>query len=784
MLNIPKPPEFDEKEIKEILKEKYEINAHVSPLAGDIGKNFYIIDEKGNEYIFKIANKIEDFHSIKAQNDVLIFLNSQNFDFKLPSIIKNKRGEYITEITDKKGEKYNSRLLTWIKGEFLAELRDMDEELLKNYGKILGAIDKALEKFYIPHAQRWWHWDLKNLLDLKELTSYITDSEKKRLVEYFLLQFETEVVPEFPRLRKSIIYNDANDYNVLIEREKNGKRKIVGFIDFGDMVYSYTIFDLAVALAYAMLNKEDPLKTGYLIIKGYNGVFPLKENEIRILYYCIAGRLCLSLMMSSYQKCLRPRDKYIVISERSVWKLLKKLQEINPIKVEEIFRRACDLGSVKRGFSPEIIINLRKKCIGKSLRIHYKKPLKIIRGALQYLYDEEGKVYLDCVNNVAHVGHSNPRVVKTAQKQMATLNTNTRYLHDYLVQYAERLLRTFPEPLNVVFFVNSGSEANELALRLAYTYTGHKNMIVIDHAYHGNTSSLIDLSPYKFDGLGGCGPGPYTHKVIMPDTYRGPYKSTDKDAGIKYAQHVIETIEKLKAEDKGIAGFIGESLLGCGGQIPLPENYLKTVYKAVREAGGVCIADEVQVGFGRVGTHFWGFEKQGVVPDIVTLGKPMGNGHPLAAVITTTEIADAFNNGMEYFNTFGGNPVSCAIGMAVLDVIENENLQKNALKVGNKLMDGFRELQKEYPIIGDVRGSGLFIGVELVKDPETIEPASEIAEEVIERMKDEGILFNTEGPYNNVLKIKPPIIFTEENADRVINTMEKVLKNIQSWNRV
>jgi len=779
MLNIPKPPEFNEEEVKEILREKYEINASVSPLVGDIGRNFYIIDEKGNEYIFKIANEIEDFYSIKAQNDVLIFLNCQNFDFKLPSVIKNKRGEYITEITNKKGKKYNSRLLTWIKGKFLAELEEVNEELLINYGKALAAIDRALRKFYIPYVYRYWHWDLKNILDLRRLTYYITDSEKKRLVEYFLLQFETEVVPEFPQLRKSIIYNDANDYNVLIEKRKN-KMKIAGFIDFGDMVYSYTIFDLAIALAYAMLDKKNPLEIGYPIIKGYNEVLPLEENEIRVLYYCIAGRLCLSLMMSSYQKRFRPEDKYVIISEESVWKLLKKLHEINPIKAEEIFRDACNLGPVKKGLSPETIINLRKEYIGKSLRVHYRKPLKIVRGALQYLYDENGKAYLDCVNNVAHVGHSNPRVVKAAQKQMAVLNTNTRYLHDYLVQYAERLLRTFPEPLRVIFFVNSGSEANELALRLAYTYTGHKNMIVIDHAYHGNTSSLIDLSPYKFDGPGGCGPGPYTHKVIMPDTYRGPYKSTDKDAGIKYAKHVIEIIEKLKAEGKGIAGFIGESLLGCGGQIPLPENYLKTVYKAIREAGGVCIADEVQVGFGRVGTHFWGFEKQGVVPDIVTLGKPMGNGHPLAAVVTTTEIADAFNNGMEYFNTFGGNPVSCAIGMAVLDVIENENLQENALKVGNKLMNGFRELQKEFPIIGDVRGSGLFIGVELVKDLETIEPAPEIAEEIVERMKDEGILMNTEGPYNNVLKIKPPIIFTDENADRVINTMEEILKNIQS----
>ncbi len=773
MFNIPKPPDFNEEEVKQILKIHYGIEANVSPLVGDIGRNFLIVDEKGENFIFKIANEIEHYYYIKAQNDVLHHLNKQNFGFKLPSIIKNKDGEEITEIKDRNGRIYNSRLLTWIKGDFLAEI-EPDKELLVDYGRVLGLMDKALENFYIPYAYRYWHWDLKNLLELRELASYINNFEIKRLIEYFLLQFETEVVPEFPNLRKSLIYNDANDYNVLIETEKDGKKRVAGLIDFGDMVCSYTIFNIAIALTYAMLNREEPLQVAHSILKGYHKIFPLRENEIDILYYCIVGRLCLSLMMSSYQKRLRPEDNYVTISEKSVGKLLKKLHSINPLKAEEIFRNACGLGPAKIGVPSEKIVELRRKYIGKSLRTHYKEPIKIVKGALQYLYDDKGKTYLDCVNNVAHVGHSNPKVVKAAQKQMTILNTNTRYLYDYLVKYAERLLEKFPEPLKVIFFVNSGSEANELALRLAYTYTGRKNMVVIDHAYHGNTSSLIDLSPYKFDGPGGNGPGLYTYKVIMPDTYRGPYK--DKNAGIKYANHVFETIERLKAEGKGLAGFIHEPLLGCGGQIPLPENYLKTVYKAVRKAGGVCIADEVQVGFGRVGTHFWGFEKQDVIPDIVTLGKPIGNGHPLAAVVTIPEIAEAFNNGMEYFNTFGGNPVSCIVGLAVLDVIEEEKLQENALKTGNKIMEDFKELQKEYQVIGDVRGSGLFIGVELVKNPETIEPAPELANEIVERMKEEGVLLNTEGPYNNVLKIKPPIIFNEENAEQLTSTFAKVLK--------
>ncbi len=777
MLTIPKPPDFDEEEVKKILEKYYGIEGEVSSLVGDIGRNFHVIDKNGKEYIFKIANEIENYYYVKAQNELLLYLNSQNFDFRLPSVVRNKEGEYITEIVGRNGKSYNSRLLTWINGKFLAEI-EVDDGLLMDYGRSLGRMDKALENFDIPYAHRSWHWDLKNILELRGLTSYIKDIERKRLVEYFLLLFETEVVPEFPQLRKSLIYNDANDYNVLIETGQDGKKKIAGFIDFGDMVYSYTLFNVSVALTYAMLNKEDPLRVAYSILKGYNEIFPLKEKEISLIYYCIAGRLCLSLMMSSYQKKLRPEDSYVTISEKSVGEFLKILHSINPLRAEEVFREACGLGKVKIGLSSQEIIELRKKLIGKSLRTHYKEPIKIVKGALQYLYDDKGKTYLDCVNNVAHVGHSNPRVVKAAQRQMAILNTNTRYLYDYLVKYAEKLVEKFPEPLKVVFFVNSGSEANELALRLAYTYTGKRDMIVINHAYHGNTSSLIDLSPYKFEGPGGCGPGPYTHKVIMPDTYRGPYKRNDKDAGIKYARHVIDAIERLKEEGKGLAGFIAESLLGCGGQIPLPDNYLKTAFKAVREAGGVCIVDEVQVGFGRVGTHFWGFDKQGVIPDIVTLGKPIGNGHPLGAVVTTPEIADAFNNGMEYFNTFGGNPVSCIVGMEVMDVIEEEKLQENALNVGNRIFEGFKELQNKYPVIGDIRGSGLFIGVELVKDPETIEPAPELAIEVVERMKERGVLLNTEGPYKNVLKIKPPIIFSKNDADQLITSMEEVLKSI------
>jgi 4-aminobutyrate aminotransferase-like enzyme len=394
---------------------------------------------------------------------------------------------------------------------------------------------------------------------------------------------------------------------------------------------------------------------------------------------------------------------------------------------------------------------------------------------MQYLYDENGRAFLDAVNNVPHVGHSHPQVVRAAQRQMAVLNTNTRYLHDYLVEYAQRICDTLPDPLSVCFFVCTGSEANELALRLARTRTGHRETIVVDGAYHGNTTSLIDISPYKFDGPGGAGVPGHVRKVPMPDTYRGLYRTDHPNPGKAYADHVRQAIRELQDGGGNVGAFICESLLGCGGQIILPEGYLKEAYHHVREAGGVCLADEVQVGFGRVGTHFWGFETQGVVPDIITLGKPMGNGHPVAAVVTTPEIAGSFANGMEYFNTYGGNPVSCAAGMAVLDVLEAEKLQENALRVGARLIAGLEKLKGKYSLVGDVRGLGLFIGVELVTDRETLVPAAEHASYVIERMRERGILISTDGPLCNVLKIKPPLVFTEANADRFVSTLESVL---------
>ena len=413
---------------------------------------------------------------------------------------------------------------------------------------------------------------------------------------------------------------------------------------------------------------------------------------------------------------------------------------------------------------------LRKSHLGRSLSLSYKEPLKMVRGDGIYLIDDFGRRYLDLVNNVAHVGHEHPRVVKAGQQQMAVLNTNTRYLHDLITDFAKELLSTFPEQLSVVHFVNSGSEANELALRMARAVTGQMDMIAVEVGYHGNSGGCIEVSSYKFDGKGGTGKPEYTHIVPLPDSYRGMYQGGNTGAG--YAGHIQARVDHIQSLGRNPAGFICESIMSCGGQIELPEGYLNLAYEAVRKAGGICIADEVQVGCGRVGRAFWGFQLHKVIPDIVTIGKPIGNGHPLAAVVCTPKVANAFANGMEYFNTFGGNPVSCAIGREVLRVIKDEKLQENALRIGNYLKSELKKMQVEVPAIGDIRGQGLFLGVELADEHKN--PLKEKAVYLVNRMKDLGFLLSTDGREENVLKIKPPLVLTRENANEFLSGLRMI----------
>lgn len=427
-----------------------------------------------------------------------------------------------------------------------------------------------------------------------------------------------------------------------------------------------------------------------------------------------------------------------------------------------------------QGPTLELVMDMRKHYLTPALLTYYKNPIMIVEGSMQYVYDEKGRRYLDGFGGIVtiSVGHCHPYVTQKAYEQLGTLqHTTTIYIHPNIAEFAKMLAERMPGDLKVCYFVNSGSEANDLALLMARLYTGNYDMIALRNAYHGGIASTMGLtahSTWKYNYPHSFG----IHHAIAPDTYRGFWGRDDPSAGVKYAEDIKNLIDY--ATPGRVAGFFAESIQGVGGVVVYPDGYLKNAYDHIRKAGGVCIADEVQTGFGRTGTHYWGFETQGVIPDIVTMAKGIGNGAPIAAVVTTPEIAKPLADRI-HFNTFGGNPVSCAIGKAVLEVIDQENLQKNSLEKGDYLLKGLQRLMDKHFLIGDVRGKGLMIGVELVKDRRTKEPAKEECAKIFERSKELGLLIGKGGFYGNVLRIKPPMCITHADIDFILEVLDFAL---------
>lgn len=1013
-------PHFSVAEASSLIRELYGRSGRLSELPSERDQNFHFRDDRGGEFVLKISNSAESPEVLHLQNAAIAHLRRDAGEYEWPRLVETVSGSAIAQAECGEGSRHYVRMMSYLPGRVFARVKPHTPAVLRSLGFFLGTTDRALSSFQHPGADRDLKWNMRlAALTIRKAIVHVRVPEGRALVEFFLHRFESEIGPQLERLRKSVIHNDANDYNVLVGHAGPGVdrrfAKVSGIIDFGDMVLGHPAVELAVGMAYAIMDKNDPLAAAADIVSGYHEALPLTESELGLLYDLVAMRLCLSVVISAEQRKEEHNNEYLSISEKPAWALLRRWRELHPRLALYVFRDACrlqpcpstggvvawlkeartefgpvvnadfkvsppivlDLSVASRELSsltdsddmqeltawlfgrltaggaeigvgrydearrfytsdifkaagndspewrtvhlgidlymkpgspilapldgkvhstrrnsgrldygptvilehavpenlqfftlyghlsgdslagldkgrkirkgdqighvgclsenggwpphlhfqvisdmldkegdfpgvappsrrrvwlslcpdpnlilnlpgdvlsacpparsPSEILSLRGCYLGPTLSVSYRRPLKIVRGFRQFLYDEDGQAYLDAVNNVPHVGHCHPRVVAAAREQTAVLNTNTRYLHDYIVEYARRLAETLPEPLRVFYFVCSGSEANDLALRMARAQTKKRGLVVVAGAYHGNLSSLVEISPYKFDGPGGEGAPAHVHPVITPDVYRGPYKHSDPMAGSLYAGHVEREARKLADSRDGLCAFICESLMSCAGQIVYPAGYLEAAFRHVRSAGGVCIADEVQVGFGRVGTHFWGFETQGVVPDIVTMGKPIGNGHPLAAVVTTPEIAASFRTGMEYFNTYGGNPVSCAVGLAVLDVIRDEHLRQNALDVGARLKDGLERLKERHPVIGDVRGLGLFLGVELVLDRKTLAPATDEAAHVVERMKDKKVLVSADGRFRNVLKFKPPLVFARADAERFLETLDSVL---------
>ncbi len=1000
------PPAFSLTEAARIAQTHFDIDGVVTALPGERDLNFRV-DAPGVSYVLKIANAEEARADLVMQHAALDHLATREPGLGLQRAVRARGGETIITVIGANGQRHLARMLTYLPGVLWARVNPHSMALLGSLGGALGAIDRGLADFDPPVAHRELKWDLRQAGWIREFVHHIDDDGRRAIVEGWLTDYEQRARPALDGLRQGVIYNDANDYNIVVAGET-----VAGLIDFGDMCRTNLICEPAIAACYAAMGLRDPLAGICRLIAGYHAAMPVSEAELEVLHTLICMRLCVSVTNSAYQKTVEPGNAYLTISEKPAWALLEALSVVPANLALYAYRAACafdahpqsarlsawlrahpselgrviepDLKTAKliytdwsvgspelgtpadmadaEGFTeriwkrmksagavaaiggydharpvygseafrhrgndrhewrtvhigldvfmdadtpvyapldgvvhsfannaavydygpcivlehsvsdvqgpitfytlyghlsepslddlyvgkpfkkgdrvawlgnypingnwpphlhfqvildmlgkrgdyigsclpsqrpiwlsvcphPNLICQVpeslfpapppsiatllaeRHARLGGNLSLSYRQPLNIVRGWKQWLYDVDGQRFLDAYNNVPHVGHSHPRVTRAASEQFALLNTNTRYLHEGILRYAKRLADKLPAPLQMCFFTASGSEANELALRLARAKTGRRDMIVMDTAYHGHTTSLIDISPYKHNGPGGQGAPEWVRVSPVPDTYRGEFRENDPEAGARYARRVAEVVARVGAP----AGYIAETFPSVGGQIIPPDGFFEGVYAAVRAAGGVCIADEVQTGFGRTGDTFWAFERYGVIPDIVVLGKPIANGYPMGAVITTPEIAAAFDNGMEFFSTFGGSTAACAAALATLDVIEDEGLQANAAAVGGRMRDGLRGLQERYPLVGDVRGAGLFIGVELVTDRETRAPATAQASYVANRMRDFGVLLGTDGPFHNVIKIRPPLCFEAHNADFLVEMLDLTL---------
>ncbi|MCX8159891.1 MAG: aminotransferase class III-fold pyridoxal phosphate-dependent enzyme [Candidatus Saccharicenans sp.] len=772
-------PSLPKKDIEHIVSKNFGLSPKkLEPLNGDRSQNFLVRLASGRKLVLKVSSEFDREDSLDFENQLLLVLIRKLAPHRFPRPVPDRNGQLVTSYTARDRKTYLARLFEFVDGTPLAAAKNISPETWRQVGTFLARVDLALKGFYHPGQRRLLPWDVRNVLFSRERFRHIPDPAARRKLDYCLLQYETLVLPEDHRLRTQVIYGDANEHNILLESGRKSGSRIIGLIDFGDATESFLAAEPALALTYALMLTADGQKekVAAKIIGGYHSLNPLRKEELDLIFYLILARLVISLTMAAWRRSVEPGNTYMRISEEPGWKLLDYLLSENPEKWRRLFYRSCGFETDTASELKKRLLAFRQDHVSRALSLSYKKPLHITRGSGQFLFDAEGRSYLDCVNNVCHLGHCHPAVARAVARQMTVLNTNTRYLYDQMAAYVESLLSRFPRKFTHCFLVNSGSEANDLALRLARNFTGGTELLVIDGAYHGNLTSLVEVSPYKFDGPGGKGAPPFVHKVPTPDPYRGLYRGKTEETADKYAAEVEKLVSGLVSQNKRLVGIMAESMMGCAGQVIYPPCFLKKAFAAVRAAGGLAIADEVQVGFGRPGYFFWGFESQEALPDIVTLGKPIGNGHPIGAVVTTAEIAGRFSTGMEYFNTFGGNPVSCAAGLAVLRAIDEEKLQENARVVGDYFLKKLRELQRRHPLVGDVRGLGLFIGVELVRDRETLEPATDEARAVIEEMKDRGILLSTDGPFRNVIKIKPPIIFTRGDVDRVIENLDLVLR--------
>ncbi len=718
------PPALGPEEAERIAAREFGIEGNASRLPSERDEN-YRIDAAGRSVVLKIANPADDEQVVDMQTAALLHIERTDPGLPVVRAIPTTGGAYWTPVTAADGRTHLVRAFTFLGGRNPAA-EELDERALEGWGATVARLGRALRGFFHPAARRQpLLWDIGRAPALRPLVEHLGDPGQRALVEEVLDRYARIVEPVFERLRAQVIHNDLSLDNMLVD----DAGYVTGITDFGDMTHTALVCDLAVALADALDGRPDSAALAQPMIAGYASVTPLEEQEAALLGDLVSARVAAAMVISAWSVARYPGNvEYLSTFGEGAWRFLRQIEATG---FDEFGRQLQAAASQQSGvpYRPAQSEPLRERRLaamgGGLAPLSYRSPIHLVRGEGVWMFDPDGRRYLDAYNNVPVVGHSHPRVVAALAEQARRLNTNTRYLHEAAVSLAERLTATMPDELDTVLFVNSGSEANDLAWRIATTVTGRSGAVVSRCAYHGVTSATHDLSPQEW-------PTRYrpAHVELFaaPDGYRGDPRREEPDWAALAGARVAEAVAALAARDIPVAAGYVDFAFTAEGVLCPPDEFLPAAAHAVQKAGGLFVADEVQSGHGRFGDRLWSFTGTGAVPDIVTMGKPMGNGHPVAAIVMHRELADRFSGHAPLFSTFGGNPVACAAALAVLDVIEEEGLMANALATGEYLRSGLRELQATHEIIGDVRGRGLLAGVDLVLDRDTREPAPERAD--------------------------------------------------------
>ena len=752
-----RPPEVSDELAADVASRVFGVTGEATPLAGERDRNFRI-DAADASYVLKVANPADAAGTVEMQ--VLAMEHALSADPGVPIAAPHRTTEGRPGGSVAiNGIDHAVQLVSFVEGAALPP-GAASPATRRAIGAATARLDQALAGFSHALGHRELLWSLTRLPELRPKLAYLAP-DRRTLAERFLDRYETAVEPLLEFVALSVIHGDVNPGNVLVARDD--LERVAALVDFGDLVHTRTVIDPAIAAAYQLFGAPHPLPPLVEVVSAYHAVRPLTAAELRLIPELAAARMAQSLVISAWRADLHPDNvDYILADADDCFATLALLDEHDPSLLAVSLAEACGVRLQRPGALAESL-SLRAARLGPALSLSYDEPVHLVRGEGVWLIDADGNRLLDAYNNVPQVGHAHPRVTSMLAAQARRLTTNTRYLVDEVAAYADRLAALLPGELSVVMFVNSGSEANDVAIQIARAVTGHRGAVITEHAYHGTTAATAALSPEE---LGTSALEPWVARI------GGAATLGSAEAAELVCREVDDAFGRLHASGYGPGFLICDDVFSSDGIFRVPPGYLTTAYARARAVGALCIADEVQAGFGRVGEAFWGFAQDGVVPDIVTLGKPMGNGHPMGAVVTTPAIAAEFAARWHFFSTFAGSPVAAAVGSSVLDVIEDERLAERAERVGGYLRARLAEVAATQPAILDVRGPGLFVAVEL--DCQT--PGREdIGRRVANGLRRRGVLVGATGPRGNVIKIRPPLVFGETHAEQVADALDLTL---------